>query len=184
MRSPVNWGTLGLVIERPSYGYEIFKRFERLYGAALASNPPAIYRALDELDRRGYVERFPAPRGAATGPRQTKPHYRGTEAGINAYEHWFIGQAREHTRHSLQFARQLGAFSEQPQTALAILDRYEQMCLNDKQARIPGSGAFDGVEPALAERLASALGRNFKAATLQWIALARKEFEGLDEAQH
>lgn len=31
MRSPVNWTVLGLVIERSSYGWELWTRFERLY---------------------------------------------------------------------------------------------------------------------------------------------------------
>jgi DNA-binding PadR family transcriptional regulator len=29
MRSLVNWALLGLVIERPSYAYELARRFER-----------------------------------------------------------------------------------------------------------------------------------------------------------
>jgi hypothetical protein len=29
MRSPINWGLLGLLIQRPSYGYELVQRFER-----------------------------------------------------------------------------------------------------------------------------------------------------------
>ena len=35
MRSPVNWALLGLIIERPSYAYNLAQRFERRYGDTL-----------------------------------------------------------------------------------------------------------------------------------------------------
>jgi hypothetical protein len=93
---------------------------------------------------------------------------------------WVIGQAREHARRSLQFARQLGAFAEQPRTALAILERYEQACLDDRGARIPTVAEFPArVVPGLGDRLESAYGRGVKAATLAWIEYARREFAAL-----
>ncbi len=48
MRSPINWGVLGLLIERPGYGYDLFHRFERTYGELLElSSPSQIYKALN-----------------------------------------------------------------------------------------------------------------------------------------
>jgi len=38
MHSQVNWSLLGLVIKRPSYAYELAKRFERTYDAYLGKN--------------------------------------------------------------------------------------------------------------------------------------------------
>ena len=37
MQSPVNWALLGLVIERPSYAYELAQRFERTYDGRRSS---------------------------------------------------------------------------------------------------------------------------------------------------
>ena len=46
MQSPVNWALLGLVIERPSYAYELAKRFERTYGSVLVAveRLPRVHR--------------------------------------------------------------------------------------------------------------------------------------------
>lgn len=47
---------LGLVIERPGYGYELTKRLgERVGGYQLADN--AVYPALDSLERAGLIRR-------------------------------------------------------------------------------------------------------------------------------
>jgi DNA-binding PadR family transcriptional regulator len=182
MRSPVNWTVLGLVIERPSYGWELWKRFERLYGDVLAVGSESnIYAALNKLKQHGLIEEMAGSRSIATdATRQPKPHYRATPVGLEAYEAWVIAQAREHSRRSLQFARQLGAFAQQPETALAILGRYEQACLDDRQARIPTPSEFpERTTPGLADRLASSYGRNIKTATLGWIEYARREFDAL-----
>lgn len=180
MRSPVNWTVLGLVIERPSYGGELWKRFERLYGDVLpVGSESNIYAALDASRKRGLVEEVGGSRAPGTS-RQPKLHYRATRDGLEAYEAWVIAQAREHSRRSLQFARHLGAFASQPQTALQILDRYQQACLDDRAARIPTTVEFPTrVVPRLADRLASAYGRRVKAATLGWIEDARREFTAL-----
>jgi DNA-binding PadR family transcriptional regulator len=177
MRSPVNWTVLGLVIERSSYGWELWNRFERLFGDVLPIGSESnIYAALNVLREKGLIEEVEGP-GAS---RQPKPHYRATQEGWGAYEAWVIAQARDHSRRSLQFARQLGAFAQQPQTALEILGRYEQACLDDKGARIPTTVEFPTrVIPGLADRLASAYGRGVKVATLGWIEYARREFAAL-----
>lgn len=185
MRSPVNWAVLGLVIERQSYGWELWRRFERLYGDVLAVGSESnIYAALNKLRENGFIEEVEGSRSVVPdATRQPKPHYRVTPEGLEAYEAWVIAQAREHSRRSLQFARQLGAFAQQPQTALAILGRYEQACLDDKEARIPTTSEFPArVVPGLADRLASSYGRSIKTATLGWIAYARQEFEALVKA--
>jgi DNA-binding PadR family transcriptional regulator len=182
MRSTVNWTVLGLVIERSSYGFELWKRYERLYGdVAPAGSQSNIYAALNALKDKGLIEEQVESRRAPDGAgRQPKPHYRATREGFAAYEGWVIAKELEHSRRSRQFARQLGSFERQPQIALAILERYEQACLADKGARIPTTIKFPTpVVPGLGDRLASAYGRRVKAATLAWIADARGEFETL-----
>jgi DNA-binding PadR family transcriptional regulator len=181
MRSPVNWTVLGLVIERPSYGWELWTRFDRLYGDVLPTGESNVYAALDALRDRALIEEVPELRpGVAGASRQPKLHYRATADGVEDYAAWVIAQAREHNRRFMLFARQLGALAEQPQTALGILERYEQACLDDKGARIPTASEFPTpVVPGLADRLASAYGRNVMAATFGWIDYARREFAAL-----
>jgi DNA-binding PadR family transcriptional regulator len=181
MRSPVNWTVLGLVIERPSYGWELWTRFERLYGDVLPIGSESnVYGALDALRERGLVEDVEEARAISGAGRQPKLHYRATAAGLEEYAAWVIAQAREHNRRSLLFARQLGALAEQPLAALEILERYEQACLDDKGARIPTAREFPSrVVPGLADRLASAYGRSVMAGTFAWIEYARREFKAL-----
>ena len=52
MRSTVNAGVLSLVIEKPSYGGEIGRRFEERYEGLLSSRPQHIYKALEGLRSR------------------------------------------------------------------------------------------------------------------------------------
>ena len=186
IRSPVNWTVLGLVIERLSYGWELWTRFERLYGDVMRiSNESIIYAALNMLKDKGLIEEV--PRFCTTEPdgsRQPKPHYRATQEGLEAYEAWVIAQMREYHRRSREFARQLGAFAQQPQTALDILARYEQACLDEKGAAIPTATEFPSrFVPGLGDNLASVYGRGIVAATLGWIEYARREFGALADKQ-
>jgi DNA-binding PadR family transcriptional regulator len=171
IRSSVNWTVLGLVIERPSYGWELWKRFERLYGDVLPVRGEShIYRALEALHGNRLIEELDEPGTVAGTSRQPKPHYRATEEGLERYAVWVMAQQLEHHRRSLLFARQLGA----------ILGRHEQAWLDDKGARIPTASEFPTLAvPGLADRLASAYGRDVKAAMLGWIEYARREFTAL-----
>jgi Transcriptional regulator PadR-like family len=74
MRSRVFWAVLGLVIERESYGYDLGRRFEQLYGDLLPlSGMPQIYMALDVLRNRSLVEQVPHDERSGGGrPRPTE----------------------------------------------------------------------------------------------------------------
>jgi DNA-binding PadR family transcriptional regulator len=186
MRSPVNWTVLGLVIERSSYGFELWARFERLYGDVMPiCNESNIYTALNMLREKGLIEEVPGSRTVEPdASRQPKPHYRATREGLGAYEAWMIAQMREYHRRSREFARHLGAFAQQPQTALGILARYEQACLDEKGAAIPRATEFPSrVVPGLGDNLASVYGRSVVAATLGWVQYARREFAALASKQ-
>jgi DNA-binding PadR family transcriptional regulator len=181
IRSSVTWTVLGLVIERPSYGWELWTRFERLYGDVLpVGGESNIYRALEVLHGKRLIEELEEPRIGVGTSRQPKQHYRATGEGVERYAEWVMAQVREHNRRALLFARQLGALAEEPETALAILARYEQAWLDDKGARIPTASEFPAPSvPGLADRLGSSYGRDVKAAMLGWIAYARREFAAL-----
>src|ERR1700733_5762571 len=70
MHSPVNWALLGLVIERPSYAYELAHRFERTYEGALSlSSVSHVYTALATLRDRGLVQEVPGTQTQARSRR-------------------------------------------------------------------------------------------------------------------
>jgi DNA-binding PadR family transcriptional regulator len=171
MRSPVNWAVLGLMIERPSYGYEILQRFERNYGELLKlSSPSQIYTALDSLTDRGMIEAT-----TETAPdivsRQPKLHYRATDEGVKLYQEHLVSQAEEERKRSTMFARELAALA--PEAALAVLDDYEQLCLAQATKSRPPGGAPEQ-SLTLADRLAAEEERLAMEAKLPWIEYARR----------
>jgi DNA-binding PadR family transcriptional regulator len=180
MRSPVSWALLGLVIERPSYGYELVQRFERTYSDALElSSASQIYTALDTLARRSLIKKLPADDEAPDVLRQPKPHYRATAAGVRGYQDWLIAQVHDERRRSRLFARQLAVLA--PRAALAVIERYEQACLEEAQKTPIGSADRTSVDGAsgLASRLVCEEDRLAVGARLSWIEYARREFKGL-----
>jgi DNA-binding PadR family transcriptional regulator len=189
LRSPVSWALLGLVIQRPSYGYELVQRFERTYGHVLElSSPSQIYTALDALERRELIEKLP-PSEAPEISRQPKPHYRPTPLGVESHADWLIEQAHDERRRSHLFALQLAVLG--PHASLAILARYEQVCLRDaSETAAPGgepenrgAGSSSSGEGLQAGELAARLSREEQRLSLQarlaWIGYARRELSVL-----
>src|SRR6185312_13010300 len=121
MHSPVNWALLGLIIERPSYAYELAQRFERTYRGALSlSSVSHVYTALTTLTSRSLAEEIP---GTRTG-RQPKPRYRATAEGVEEYRAWLLGQLSEDRRRQRLFVLQLAALTRNPDVALEIVADY------------------------------------------------------------
>ena len=111
MHSPVNWALLGLVIERPSYAYELARRFERTYDGALSlSSVSHVYTALATLRERGLVEESPDAR-AAPALAAALPADR---AGLAEHAEWLVGQVSEERRRQQLLVSQLGALARDP----------------------------------------------------------------------
>jgi DNA-binding PadR family transcriptional regulator len=122
MTSPINWAVLALVIERPSYAYELAQRFERTFEGVLSlSSTSHVYTALDALSGRALIEELAGSREA----RQPKPRYRATEEGLRQFESWLIQQVDETRRRQRLLVLQLAALKRRPDAA-RVLDRYEQ----------------------------------------------------------
>jgi DNA-binding PadR family transcriptional regulator len=83
---------LGLVIERPGYGYQLAQRLEERFGSS-GFAPSGVYSALDQLSRDELV-RSARERGA--GPaRRAAPRriYEATNEGIDHFEAWMLGSS-------------------------------------------------------------------------------------------
>jgi DNA-binding PadR family transcriptional regulator len=176
MHSSVNWALLGLVIERPSYAYELAHRFERTYEGALSlSSVSHVYTALAALKGRFLIEEIS---GTRTG-RQPKPRYRVTALGFAEYRAWLLGQLAEESRRQRLFVQQMAALMRSPQAAETILDDYERECL----AAMVAGPASAGVDEAafgtahLAGRLVAEERRLALAAKLAWVQYAQRELQ-------
>jgi DNA-binding PadR family transcriptional regulator len=180
MHSSVNWALLGLIIERPSYAYELARRFERTYKGAIAlSSVSHVYTALANLRERGLVEEV-----SGTGPEpRSKRRYRASKLGEAEHAGWLIGQVGEERRRQRVLSVQLGALAHDPKRAIAVLDDYEQACLAEI-AGTPAGGAEEqgpGVTPLVA-RLAGEETRLRLAAKLKWTQYARAQLTALLDA--
>jgi DNA-binding PadR family transcriptional regulator len=175
MRSLVNWALLGLVIDRPSYAYELAQRFERTYEDALAlSSISHVYLALGSLKDRGLVEEIAGTRSG----RQPKPHYRPTERGVQEYRDWLVEQICADRQRQRLFVLQLGALTRNPAVAIEVIDRLEAICL--KQAArtpLPASSETEDEEPQLIERLLGEENRLGVGAKLAWVQYARDQLK-------
>lgn len=80
---------LGLVIERPGYGYQLAQRLDERFGSS-GFAPSGVYSALDQLARDDYI-RSAGEKGA--GPaRRAAPRtiYEATEQGVDHFEAWML----------------------------------------------------------------------------------------------
>jgi DNA-binding PadR family transcriptional regulator len=185
MTSPVNWALLGLLMERPGYGYQLRQRFERAYGNVLPLGSEShIYTALNELKRRGLIEEATETPTATSGTdRQPKVRYQATAEGTDGYREWMVAQVSEDRRQSQLFVRQLAVFAREPDAALEILDCLERECL--KEATLPpGPRVSDSrADPpfGLTDRLVSEESRLAMEGRLPWVQYARKEFRALSD---
>ena len=180
MHSPVNWALLGLVIERPSYAYELARRFERTYEGALSiSSVSHIYTALATLRERGLVEEIPDALPATRSRRRYQP----TAQGVAEHAQWLIGQVGEERRRQRVLIVQLGALASTPEGALHALDAYEQACTLE-MACAPPPGEDEGPGTTrLVSRLISEETRLTLAARLRWAQYARMQLQTLANAR-
>lgn len=179
MRSPVNWTLLGLIIERPSYAYDLAQRFERRYRDVLPlSNVGHVYTALGALAGRAMIEEIPGTREG----RQPKPHYRATPLGVTEYREWLIGQVGEDRRRNQMFVLALGALTNEPEQVREVMAGYERACLSEGMRTPIAASGETGADSAMAlvGRLGDEENRLAVGAKLEWVEYARQELGKLD----
>ncbi len=180
MQSAVNWALLGLVIERPSYAYELAQRFERTYEGVLSlSSVSHAYTALGSLRERGLVEGVPGTRKG----RHPKPSYKATTEGMEHYCEWLLAQVSEDRRRQRLFLLQLAPLIRNPHAATEILDRYERVCLTEATTAVPARGLQGSGQEALLTRLAKEEQRLAVGAKLEWLAYARAQIRALSSTR-
>jgi DNA-binding PadR family transcriptional regulator len=178
MRSPVNWALLGLLIERPSYGYELTQRFEYTYGELIElSSPSHVYTALEVLLRRGMIEAIQGSEVDGATPRQAKLHYAATSEGVAGYEEHLVEDATEERRRGQLFALKMIALVRGQGRGAEVLDRCEEACDEEvaKPTRIVGGGIDGGGR--ITEELVDENDRLLVEAKRSWFIEARDQME-------
>jgi DNA-binding PadR family transcriptional regulator len=178
MRSRVNWGVLGLLIERQGHGYDLFQRFQRTYGSLIElTHQRAIYKALKALEQRGLIEELPADVAPREQPAQPKLRYRARAEAVPAYREWLIAQVSQERQQLELLALQVGALP--PPDALVVVDRYERALFSEREQAPP---ALDRAS-VLARDLAEQAKQLETGVALEWTAEARRELEAAINAQ-
>jgi DNA-binding PadR family transcriptional regulator len=81
---------LGLVIERPGYGYDLARRLRERFGSS-GFAPTGVYSALDQLSSDALV-RSAGSRGDGPSERSApRTIYEATSKGIDHFEQWMLG---------------------------------------------------------------------------------------------
>jgi DNA-binding PadR family transcriptional regulator len=86
------YAVLGLVIERPGYGYQLAQRLEERFGSS-GFAPSGVYSALDQLSRDEFVRaagELGPGRARRAAPRTI---YEATDEGVDHFESWMLGSS-------------------------------------------------------------------------------------------
>ena len=81
---------LGLVIERPGYGYDLARRLEERFGSS-GFAPTGVYSALDQLSSEALVRNAGSRMGATNERAAPRTIYEATPKGIDHFEEWMLG---------------------------------------------------------------------------------------------
>jgi DNA-binding PadR family transcriptional regulator len=174
LTSVIYWVLLGLVIERPSYGLELYHRYQRKYGDVLPmSGESRVYGALDSLEKRKLIERMPG----SEVTRQPKPHYKATPLGVGSYEDWLVAQVDEERHRQELWVRQLDIFAGDPAAILDLVGRFEKQHLKGiteiaGSPVAPSDSRAELIEDLVAERHRLASGE-----ILSWLHYAEDRIE-------
>jgi DNA-binding PadR family transcriptional regulator len=176
----VNAAVLALVIERPSYGYEVWQRFEARFGEVIDVGASRIYQAFDGLLADGLIEQAPGVAGGSR--RQPRPCYRATASGTRAHRAWLAEELRGDPARLELNRRLLATGADDVATLLQVVERYEQACLDEMAALRTDArptGSAGGAAGAMRERLLAEERRLVLEARMKWILFARRQLEAV-----
>jgi DNA-binding PadR family transcriptional regulator len=174
MKAGTKYAVLGLLLERPSYGYEVLVRFRRAFDAGQwAITPQGLYASLDRLERDGLIEPI-ALETADTSRRQPKTPYRVTADGARALRHFLETPMSPDPTRAEFLVRLQCAASKDSEALLRMLDGYENACL-DELGRLTHGGDEIAQIGTLVELLALEDRRLGIQARLTWIDFARQQ---------
>jgi DNA-binding PadR family transcriptional regulator len=176
------YAILGLVIERPGYGYQLAQRLEERFGSS-AFAPSGVYSALDQLSRDELVR--PAGEMRAGRARRAAPRtiYEATDEGVDHFEAWMLESSptpplRDELHMKIALSR--------PRNLPRLIDLVygqELACmgrLGDLKALSDAEAAIDRSEWS---RMMRILARDAEVALwkarIEWLQSARELLEGL-----
>jgi DNA-binding PadR family transcriptional regulator len=119
---------LGLVIERPGYGYDLQKRLDQRF-AFLGYSERVVYRALDSLFNDGLIYEVGEARAGRTSRGAPKKRYAATPDGHEEFGRWVaepceVAIVREEVHVKVVLSQE-----ENFPRVIELTERLEQACL-------------------------------------------------------
>jgi len=166
MPSLIDSIVLALVVEKPSYGYELHERFERRFGKFLSTSQANVYDALGRLEEDEYVE-VAGHSGARGRPRV---NFQATAKGVEIHLSWLAERLREDPQRLALLSRLASTSLRRPDAMLSVIDSFIEECsLEARQIAMPAC------EDDLLCELFVEQRRRVVAAQLEWGAYARSK---------
>ena len=120
------FGLLGLLNYRDSTGYDLTKIFNDSLNNFWHAQSAQIYRELDRLEQKGFVE----SRSVVQNKRPNKRLYSITEEGRGALYKWLLEGVPEFEHPHEPFLMRVFFGAEAPETTLMLLKACRDMCLD------------------------------------------------------
>jgi DNA-binding PadR family transcriptional regulator len=124
---------LGLVIERPGYGYDLAQRLEQRCGA-WGWERSGVYSALDQLTRDGHVRSEKVKSRAASARSAPRAIYESTAVGVDYFREWIT---RSTSPSPVRQELDLKILFSGPEFLPRLIDQtwaQEQMCIDQLRA--------------------------------------------------
>jgi DNA-binding PadR family transcriptional regulator len=175
---------LGLVIERPGYGYDLARRLQERFGSS-GFAPTGVYSALDQLSSDALVRSVGSRASADNERAAPRTIYEATPKGVDHFEQWMVGcsslaPVRDELYMKIALSKPHNLFR-----LIELARSQEEDCLARLQSLRRPAVAQDGLR-AWSE-VAVLLVRDAEIKQLQarveWLQKARVVMEKLNEAQ-
>ncbi|TML00414.1 MAG: hypothetical protein E6G34_00060 [Actinobacteria bacterium] len=151
-RSPSVWLVLALVIEQPSHGYEICRRYAQHFGSFLPMSVPRLYAALDRLREAGMTEPVQLKPARPEGKQhRMRRSYRATKAGVEAYRRWVAERMRDDPQRLQLLGRITSVGLLGIDAVLDVIERYERECMEELKALPTSNPRIEGGTASLEE---------------------------------
>jgi DNA-binding PadR family transcriptional regulator len=154
---------LALVIEKPSYGYEIHERFVRRFDEILSTSRANVYDVLRRLEGEGYVAA-----AGHSGPRgRPRVNFRATDQGAEIHLSWLAESLCDPQR-SAVLSRLAGIGLRGTDAKLKLIDRFVEKS-SQEASEVP----MPEYDDSLLWDLLTELRRRLADAKLEWGIYAR-----------
>jgi DNA-binding PadR family transcriptional regulator len=179
VKAGTKYAVLGLLLERPSYGYEVLVRFRRAFDAGQwAITPQGLYASLDRLERDGLIEPVDEL-DRDVRRRQPKTPYRVTPTGARELRRFLDTPMSADPSRAEFLVRLQCVASRDAEELLEMLGGYEHACLDELGRLGADASTTGGRSHTLLERLALEDRRLGIQARLIWIEFARRQLRNV-----